>query len=128
MWPKVKNSTALNLILLLLAVLTAYGAFNLARYGWELKKEWQEAQKKIGELTEKKQGLEKYRAELETKEAVERRAKERLNLKLPGEKVVVLVPQTLSASLESSRQFSGFWGVWIQAKNFLIRFWASFGF
>lgn len=128
MWSKVKNSIAVNLVLLLLAVLTAYGAFNLARYGLELRNESREAQKKIEELARKKQALERHRAELATKEAVERRAKERWNLKLPGEKVVVLVPQTPSAGPEGSGQFSGLWGVWTQAKNFFTRLWAFFGF
>lgn len=128
MWSKVKNSAALNLILFLLAILTAYGAFNLARYGWELKKEWQEAQKKTLEFAKKKKELEKYRAGLETIEVVEKMAKGRLNLKLPGEKVVVLVPQTSSTSPEGSRQFSGLGGVWTQAKNFFTRLWASFSF
>lgn len=128
MWPKVKNSIALNLILLLLAALTAYGAFNLGRYGWELKKESGGVQKKIERLTQKKQALEKYRVEFETKEAAEKKAKERLNLKLVGEKVVVLVPQTPAANSENSEQFLELGGFWTQAKNFFIRLWASFGF
>lgn len=128
MWSRVKNSVVLNLVLLLLASLTVYGAFNLARYGLELGNESREAQKKIEELTRKKQGLERYRTELATKEAVERRAKERLNLKLLGEKVVVLVPQASSASPEGSGQFSRLEGVWTQAKYFFTRLWASFGF
>lgn len=128
MWSGVKNSVVLNLILLLLAVSTAYGAFNLARYGLELRNESREAQKKIEELVKKKQALERYRAELATKEAVERRAKERLNVKLPGEKVVVLIPQAPSASPENPKQLSGLGGVWTQVKNFFIRLWAFFGF
>lgn len=124
----IKNSIFANLALLLLAVLAAYGAFNLARYGLELKKESQGVQKKIEELARKNRGLESALAELDTKEAVERRAKERLNLKLPGEKVVVLVPQDLSANQTNQAQISVFFKFWNQAKNFFNKISASLGF
>lgn len=124
----IKNSIVANLVLLLLAVLTAYGAFNLARYGWELKRESRDTQKKIEELARKNQGLEVVMTELETKEAAERRAKERLNLKLPGEKVVVLVPQDLSASqADDSAETSGFLKIWGQVKNFFSKISVSLG-
>lgn len=127
MWPWVKNSIVANLALLLIAVLASYGAFNLARYGWELKRESRDSQKKIEELARKNQGLEAALAELGTKEAAERRAKERLNLKLPGEKVVVLVPQDLSASQADSVETSGFLKIWNQVKNFFNKISVSFG-
>lgn len=129
MWPWIKNSIIANLALLLIAVLASYGAFNLAHYGWELKRESRDAQKKIKELTRKNQTSELLLAELDTKEAAERRAKERLNLKLPGEKVVVLVPQDLSASqVNDSAETSGFLKFWNQAKNFFNKISASLGF
>lgn len=106
----------------------AYGAFNLARYGWELKKELRETQKKVAELAKKKQEFEKYRMELETKEAVEKRAKERLNLKLSGEKVVVLIPQASAVSIDNSGQSSAPWAIWNQIRNFFSRISAFFGF
>lgn len=124
----IKNSIIANLALSLLAVLVAYGAFNLARYGLELKKESWGAQKKIEELARKNQGLEAALTELETKEASERMAKERLNLKLPGEKVVVLVPHDLSASqADDSVKDSGFLKFWNQVKNFFSKISVSLG-
>lgn len=127
MWPRIKNSIAANLVLLLVAFMTAYGALNLARYGWGLRNESREVQKRIEELVKKKQELDRYRAELETKEAAEKRAKERLNLKLPGEKVVVLVSQNSAAGPESFRQASGFFRIWSQVRNFFSKISASLG-
>lgn len=55
--------------------------------------ESEETTKKIDGLKRKKQELEAALAEIQTKEAVEREAKARLNLKKPGEEVVVVVPE-----------------------------------
>jgi hypothetical protein len=49
--------------------------------------------KKVEELIKKKQELEQYLARLQTREGIEREAKERLNLKKIGEEVVVVVPE-----------------------------------
>lgn len=57
-----------------------------------MRRESEEVNQKIAELRQKKAQLEAYVEELQTKEAVERRAKERLNLKKPGEEVVVVMP------------------------------------
>ena len=127
MWPRIKNSIIVNLALALLAGLTLYGAFNLARYGLELKKESRGALKRAEELARKNRELEASLAELQTKEAAERRAKERLNLKLPGEKVVVLVPPDSSASQINSSQISGFLKIWSQVKNFFVKISVSLG-
>jgi len=125
--PWIKNSIAANLALSLIAFLTAYGAFNLARYSWELKRESRDVQKKMEELIRKNQGLEISLTELGTKEAAERRAKERLNLKLPGEKVLVLVPQASSASVGIPLQNSGFSEFWNQLRKFFTKISASLG-
>lgn len=58
-----------------------------------LRQEAKNAERKVEELTRKKAELEAYLAELQTPEAVEREAKERLNLKKKGEEVVVVVPK-----------------------------------
>lgn len=58
-----------------------------------MRKEAKDREEKIIELNQKKAELEAYIAELQSREAIEREAKERLNLKLPGEEVVIVVPE-----------------------------------
>ena len=64
-------------------------------------------QEKIEELTKKKQELEAYLAELSTDEAIKREAKERLNLKEPGEEVVVVAAE--EAGAEKNQENPSFW-------------------
>ena len=58
-----------------------------------LRGESYEVQQQIEELKNRKEELEARIAELQNEETVRREAKERLNLKLPGENVVVVVPE-----------------------------------
>ena len=62
---------------------------------------------KIEQLKAKKRELETALTEIQTKEAVEREAKERLNLKNPGEQVVVIVPE--KKDNQSEEQSMSFW-------------------
>lgn len=93
MWQKVKNSIWLNILLLAAAGFFAYHAFFMARDAVLLKREERARAKEIDKVLKKKAELEAYLREIETKEAVVREAKERFNLKLPGEEVVVVVPE-----------------------------------
>lgn len=88
-----KKSFILNILLAFLAVMVGYGAFNMVRQAVDSRREARTAQEKIKELVEKKEALEAYLVELQTPEATEREAKERLNLKKKGEDVVVVVPE-----------------------------------
>ena len=92
MWVKIKRSVVINFFLLSLTLLIGYGALRGVLQALELRKEAKGKEKKIEELLEKKVELERYLAELENAEVVKREAKERLNLKEPGENVVVVVP------------------------------------
>ena len=92
MWDKLKQSLLLNFILVVVAVFVAYASYNMLRQAIELSRSVKNDRRKIQELTRKKSELQAYLAELETPEAIEREAKERLNLKLSGEEVVVVVP------------------------------------
>lgn len=94
---KFKNAKLINLGLLALALWVGYSAVGMARNTLTLKKEARANEEKIAELTQKKAVLEAFIAELNSKEAVEREAKRRLNLKLPGEEVVVVVPEEKKA-------------------------------
>lgn len=82
---------AINIILLVLLIAAGYAAYNLGYDAWQSWLESHSIKQQIEELTKKKNNLEAYLAELKTVEAVKREAKERFNLKLPGEEVAVVV-------------------------------------
>ena len=73
---------------------------------------------RIQELIRKKETLEIQLRELETREVAEREAKERLNLKNPGEKVVVVLPETSHRESVSATQA----GVWERIRVFISLF------
>lgn len=81
------------MLLLALAVALSVPAFRMVRQALGLYRESINTDKKIQELSQKKEELEAYIARLGTPAAVEKEAKKRLNLKLPGEEVVVVVPE-----------------------------------
>ena len=88
-----KKSIIINIILILLAMSVSYRAARMVGDIFTVRTKSKEITKKIEELTHKKQELELALAEIQTKEAVEREAKSRLNLKKQGEEVVVVVPE-----------------------------------
>ena len=92
-WQFLKRSVVANVGLVLLAIPFCYGAYRMTKQAFLFSDETRSARQQIEALTQKKQGLEAYLAELKTASAVEREAKERLNLKNPGEKVVVILPE-----------------------------------
>lgn len=87
-----KKSLLINIAFILAAALVSYSASRMVRNVLITKTRSDEMTQKIEELKKKKQELEAALVELRTKEAVEREAKARLNLKKPGEEVVVVVP------------------------------------
>lgn len=87
---------------------------------WRLRKELQSAEEKLAQLLQKNKELEGKLAELDTKEGVEREAKERLNLKNTGESVVVLVPEKDVLPEGKDSGFASFWG-WLKKFIWSIR-------
>lgn len=116
MWYKIKNSLAFNIALFLVVIFVGYGSFKLVREALSLNQEARSREEKIGELARKKQELEAYLAELSTDEAVRREAKDRLNLKEPGEEVVVVAAD--EEVKEEERPPLSFWAR-------ITNFWAS---
>lgn len=106
----IKDSILFHIFLLIVAIAVAYGSFYLARQALGLYRESMGNRKKIEELRQKKQELEAYLEHLQTPGAVERQAKERFNLKLPGEQVVVVLAQKASSTQQGMEQAGqGFW-------------------
>ncbi|MBI2121838.1 MAG: hypothetical protein HYT98_01830 [Candidatus Sungbacteria bacterium] len=103
----------INLFLIVLLVAAGYAAYNLGYGAWQSWLESRSIKQQIEELTEKKNNLEAYLAELKTVEAVKREAKERFNLKLPGEEVAVVVSSGSSTFMVTTSPASWpakFWG------------------
>lgn len=102
MWHYLKKSVLFNAFLLVFAFFLAYKTALIVGDGIRMHRDAEDTQKRIEELTRKRQELERYLAELETAQAIEREAKERLNVKRSGEEVVVVVPE--QRKLEESEE------------------------
>ncbi len=96
-----------NIILISVAVMVSYNAARMVRNAVFARTQSADMIKKIQELEGKKRELEMELAEIQTHEAIEREAKDRLNLKNPGEEVVVVVPQKEDTA--SSASPKSFW-------------------
>ena len=107
MWKKIKNSVSLNILFICLAAVVTIGATRITRETIVLRREAREGEEKIAALAARTAELEARIAELETPEAVEREAKEKLNLKKRGETVVVVVPESRD---QKNPERPGFWG------------------
>ena len=117
----IKVSVLFHIFLLILSAAIGYGSFRMATQAWAVYKESAGNQKKIEELKQKKLALEVYLKRLQTPGEIERQAKERLNLKLPGEQVVVVVAQKASSTLAQVRQTGT--GMWYRLTQFWNGLW-----
>ncbi len=111
-WKKIKSSVALNLTLFLIVLFGGVSTYRTVRDALTVREEKKEAGARIDELVKKKTELEAYLHELETASAAEREAKERLQMKLPGENVVVVVPE--KSNNENGTATSSSWWSWIK--------------
>lgn len=118
MWDMIKKSLILNLVFVCVLVGVAYGTYSMVRRTLVVRMERRVTDERVQELLRKKEKLEIQVRELETREVAEREAKERLNLKNPGEEVVVVVPETHSgASVHTERR-----GMWERISAFISSF------
>ena len=89
----VRKNTLVNLTFIVALLLVGHNTYQVVRRSFALKKESAATKAKIEQLTRRKQELEAQITELKSAPAVERQAKERLNMKNSGEEVVVVVPE-----------------------------------
>ena len=101
MWVRIKNSLWANAALALAALAVLGGGARMARDAASLARERNEAAAKAAALAEQKTEYLRRVAEYDTREAVEYQAKARLNLKKPGE-VVVVVPEPIKKDQQAS--------------------------
>lgn len=111
----VKNSLLVNTLLVAVAAVVGYSSFSMVRFARGLYKESSEGEAKIRDLSAKETDLEVRISEFKTPSSLEREAKERLNLKRRGEKVVVVLPEKNSGVATTSS------GVWERIINFFIK-------
>jgi len=93
MWDKIKTSLPLNILIGVGALAALSGLFGIMRETIGLQAEYAATMAKIEALRSERARLSARVADLETPEAIEREAKEKLNLKKKGETVVVVVPE-----------------------------------
>lgn len=107
MWHYIKNSILINLILLMFAFVLGYAAFPMIKQAILVRREAEDLRSSLEELRVRKKELEAALVEFEQPEAVRREAKERLNLKRQGERVVVVVPE--AENIEEEYGLETFW-------------------
>lgn len=120
-WAKSRFSFLYLILLAGMAVFIGVQASTIVYQVFLIRDESEIAQKKVEELRRKKVELEMLLAELRTPEAVERRAKERFNVKKPGEKVVVIVSDEKHDVGEISESAPAHKNWWPWFKNFFWR-------
>lgn len=89
--------------LLVIALLLGVSATRIVLRAWSIRRERAAMEGRIRELEAEKQRLEQALLGASSPETVERLAKERLNLKQPGEEVVVVTPPAKPSLPEASR-------------------------
>lgn len=113
MWNRITRSVSANVILAVVAAVCLVSALSLVRSASQVQKGFAAARARIADLTAQKERLEEAISELTQEEAVWYRAKARLNLKNPGEEIVVVLPDKPEVSAPARS------GVWQRIKDFL---------
>lgn len=110
---KIQRSIWFNGLLLMVAIVLSVAAYRTVKQATQFSEETGENKEKIEGLLKKKEELEARLAELQTPEAKERSAKERLNLKKIGEEVVVVLPEETKEKLQTEDK-----SLWHKIRNF----------
>lgn len=103
---RIKHPLPVNIFLLLAASAVGVGAVRMTRATLALRAEVREAEVLLETIAARKHEIDQRLAEQDAPEAVEYKAKAQLNLKNPGEEVVVVAPEEKGAD---SAEVPGFW-------------------
>lgn len=110
--------------LFLVALLLSVSAFRISKRTHAIESETKSVEERIKKLQAENAALAESAESANSPETVERRAKEKLNLKRPGEEVVVVTPagSTASSSEGDENFFSRFFSGWLgEVARFLAR-------
>lgn len=106
LWEWMKGSLVINIFFVIFAGFAGYSAYSIFGQAFAVRREYQRTAGEIEALRAKKVNLEARIRELASPQALEREGKEFLNLKMPGEEVVVVVPEEEEAQ---EAELSGSW-------------------
>ena len=112
MWNRITRSVWAHVILAALAAVSLASALSLARSALEVARDSAAARARLEKLAVQKGRLEEEIRERAQEESVRYRAKARLNLKNPGENIVVVLPDDPDVSAPAEAE------VWQRIKNF----------
>lgn len=104
MWNRISKSIFLNLFLFAVAFAVSRSAARMIMQAVNVKNEARSIDAKITGLKQEKAALDRVIAELNTPHAAEREAKERRNLKRPGEKVAVIISESAKEKKEEIKE------------------------
>lgn len=107
-WRAFFASRAVLSVLLLLFIGMGVISFRALEAGWEAKAERAAVKEHLRELEEKKGVLTTELEDLRSQEGIEREARQKLNLRKPGEEVVI-IRDANSAPVESDTANASFW-------------------
>ena len=93
MWSYVRKSILVNTALIVLAICFVIWTAGVLREVLIVRSQYREVEDRTQKLTGQKADIEGKLAELDIPAVFEREAKSRLNLKNPGEHVVVVIPE-----------------------------------
>ena len=110
-----KRSIPVNVLLAVVAAAVAVGATRMTRATLALRREVREQEIYAEALGERKAELLRRLEEQDAPETVEYQAKATMNLKNPGEEVVVVVPDARSATSADRNTF------WERVKDFFAK-------
>jgi cell division protein FtsB len=101
-------SRAVLAVLFLLLIGMGVASFRALVAGSAVEEQYIQLEEEITGVEEKKEALVKELEELRNGEGIEREAREKLNLRKPGEKVVIILDEADPVPIHQSEQNAGF--------------------
>ncbi len=101
---KFKLATPLALAILIFAIFFGPRIYGTVKNNTELGKRIDDLQKSIKDLENQNTKLREFIANFKKEEYIEKEAKTRLNLKKPGEKVVIIVEEEIKKTEEEAKE------------------------
>lgn len=93
-----------NFFLFVVALIVSWSAARMGMQAVNVKSEARSIDAEVAKLKQEKAALDRVIAELNTPYAAEREAKERRNLKRPGEKVAVIISESAKEKKEETKE------------------------